>query len=251
VPPKTVSNSEAEKLRPGFFAGRGSNVNQLTVDGKPVPPEVDWEVKSPFQTIKPLVVCDKNGMPQFDRPGVWEAPNVNLVVWGRRKEDGMPMIGVINQPRPYADDPRDPNSQESVVFDQTPMGFLEKLLGETLEETARREAGEEAGANSAILKVYQPLNPWHNPSPSFVCSWSDLYFVEVDLEKIEELKQDKSEPIYKLEYIPLPELLRRIASGEKDGALYRGCTSNSVWLIWLAWHPSFLKNYLEDYHPIG
>ena len=57
---------------------------------------------------------------------------MNLVVWGRRKEDGMPMIGVINQPRPHADDPRDPNSQESVVFGQTPMGFLEKLLGETL-----------------------------------------------------------------------------------------------------------------------
>ncbi len=244
--PKLVSPEQAEAIVPGFFKGRGSNAHQLTVGCVTYSPDlpIDWRVLSPFGGVEAAVVIDpKTGQPSFDRPVVWEAPNVNIVVWGRRKEDGMPMIGVIHQPRPHADDPRDPASQETVVFGQTPMGFLEKLLGEKPEDAARREAGEEAGAGSAIIRAYQPSCPWHNPNPTFVRSWSDLYFVEVDLEQIEALKEDHSEPIYKLEYIPLPELLRRLREGEYEGALYRGCTSNSVWLIWLVCHIDIVHPY--------
>ena len=131
--PKLVSPEQAEAIVPGFFKGRGSNAHQLTVGCVTYSPDlpIDWRVLSPFGGVEAAVVIDpKTGQPSFDRPVVWEAPNVNIVVWGRRKEDGMPMIGVIHQPRPHADDPRDPASQETVVFGQTPMGFLEKLLGE-------------------------------------------------------------------------------------------------------------------------
>lgn len=118
----------------------------LNVDGKELPRNTEWSVRSPFGSVHTAVVLDAAGKPVFDRPTYREAPNVNLVVWGRTHA-GEVRIAVIRQPRPHADDPARPGEQNSqIVFGQTPMGFAEKLLGESIEETAARETEEETGA---------------------------------------------------------------------------------------------------------
>lgn len=212
---------------------------KLTVDGRPI--SGDWRVESNFGSVHTAVVLDKDGRPVFDRPAYREAPNVNIVAWGRTKRwfgrDSV-RIAVIRQPRPHADDPENPGDDHApVVFGQLPMGFLERVLGESGDAAARRETTEETGA-SAIIQVTRPKYPLHNPNPTFVATWSDLYFVEVDLKKIDKLKSMRSEPIYSAEYVSAAELIRHIREGkdEKD-AVYRMCTANSLWMIFFATYP--------------
>lgn len=220
---------------------------RLIVNGEEMPPETEWEVVSRFGSMHTAVVADAEGRPVFDRPAVREADNVNIIAWGRRKrlfrKDDV-RIAVIRQPRPHADNPELPlaNGHMPVVFGQIPMGFMEKVLGESGEDAARRETGEETGA-SAVVRVTRPAYPWHNPNPTFVATWSNLYFVEVDLDRIEALKPDRSEPIYSAEYIPVRELLHRIRDGQDErGAVYRMCTSNSLWLIFFATYPELWQS---------
>ena len=222
---------------PGYKPGWALTVNGLTVEG-------EWKLTSPFGSVDTAVVLHEDGTPSFDRPAYREAPHVNCVVWGRG-EDGIAKFAIIRQPRPHADNPEQPgNNHKPVVFGQTPMGFLDKIIGKDLvpklegvEQAAAREASEEAGVQ-VVLNVERPSYPWHNPNPTFVATWADLAFVEVDLEKIVELKPDRNEPIFSSEYITAEELRRRIAVGkDEEGAVYRGCTSNSVWMIFFATHP--------------
>ena len=212
----------------------------LTVNGVEMSPDTEWEANSRFGSIKTAVVMKDDGTPSFDKPIVYEAPATNVVAWGRDKS-GKVRVAVIRQPRPHADDPKQQgkDGHSAVVMGQLPMGYLDKVLGkfETPEEGGSREVGEETGAK-VVLKVDRPRCPWHNPNPTFVGSWTDLVFVEVDLERIEALKADHSEPIYSAEYVSVPELLRRIREGEDEaGALYRMCTANSLWLIFFATYP--------------
>jgi|TARA_B100002003_G_scaffold22790_1_gene18800 ADP-ribose pyrophosphatase YjhB (NUDIX family) len=117
------------------------------------------------------------------------------------------------------------------------MGFMDALLGEDGATAALREAREETGATT-IINITQPKYPWHNPNPTFVGTWSELYFVEVDLERIEKLKTAREEPIYGAEYVPIPELIRRVAEGKNtQGEVYRMCTANSLWFIFFCTHP--------------
>lgn len=220
---------------PGHRAGW-----KLLVNGTPMPSDTEWEVVSTYGAVQTAVVMDKNDAPVFDRPAYVEAPNVNIVAWGR-DEAGTVRIGIIRQPRPHADDPEQPDEDyhTPVVFGQIPMGFLEKILGETAEDAAKREAGEETGA-SVVISVTKPEYPWHNPNPTFVRTWSDLAFVEVDLKKIRKHESTRNEPIYSAEYITVPELLRRIRYGKDDaGAVYRMCTANSILMIFFATYPEF------------
>jgi len=230
-----------------WFAGRGENNWILSVNGEDQPAGTDWQVRSRFGSVRPVAVLDKDGNPTFDRPEYREAPNVNVVAWGRDHETGEILIGIISQPRPHPDDPEHPESSEALVFGQIPMGFMDKLVGKDLldqyesgREAAARETGEETGA-SVILNIEQPHYPWHNPNPTFCATWSDLYFVEVDLAKIEELKEDRSEPIFKAVYLPVRSLIGLIATGQLDqGAeIFRSCTANSAWLIFFTTHPDF------------
>ncbi len=203
----------------------------------------DWKASSPFGSVESAVVVDDAGEPLFDRPIYREAPNVNCVVWGRDK-DGVAKFAVIRQPRPHADDPENPDSKRAVVFGQIVMGFLEKLVGkdminryESVANGAAREAGEEAGA-MVIKNIERPAYPWHNPNPTFVATWSELVFVEVDLEAIEAIKPDRHEPIFSAEYVTAAELRQRIAEGrDSKDAVYRMCTANSSWFIFFCCHP--------------
>jgi 8-oxo-dGTP pyrophosphatase MutT (NUDIX family) len=209
----------------------------------------DWECVSPFGSVRSAVVVNADGSPSFDRPVYYEAPNVNIVAWGRDKS-GVTKIAIIRQPRPHADDPRQPgvDGHAPVVFGQIPMGFKERVFGKDMTEryeasvdAARRETTEETGA-SVILSILVPDVPWHNPNPTFVATWSDLLFVEVDLAMVEELKKDRNEPIFSAEFIPVRTLLLRISNGvDGEGALYRSATSNSAWMIFFATYPELFK----------
>lgn len=195
---------------------------QLIVNDQPVGGE--WRVESRFGSVHTAVVLDSDGKPVFDRPAYREAPSVNVIAWGRIKRwfrRETVRVAVIRQPRPHADDPeRQGDDHKPVVFGQIPMGFMEKLLGESGDAAARRETSEETGA-SAIIHVTRPKYPWHNPNPTFVPTWSDLYFVEVDLSKIEKLKSTRDEPIYSAEYVPVEQLIHRIREGVRLAAFFR------------------------------
>ncbi len=206
----------------------------------------DWKAESPFGSVESAIVVDKKGDPVFDRPIYREAPNVNCVVWGRDKEDVI-RLAVIRQPRPHSDDPENSgNNHTPVMFGQIVMGFLERIIGkdfvtkyESVEKGASRETFEESGA-SVVLGIERPNYPWHNPNPTFVATWSDLLFVEVDLEKIQDLQEDRNEPIFSAEYITAQELRQRVVEGKDEkGAVYRMCTANSAWFIFFCCHPEF------------
>lgn len=218
----------------------------LTVNGVALPPETVWKAESKFGSIENRVVVDPDGKPVFDRPEYREAPNVNLVAYGWDEKAGKIRIAVIRQPRPHADYPENDEGSPLVVFGQTPMGFIGKIFGEEIPQgedgrtAAGRQAQEETGAR-VILHVTQPRLPYHNPNPTFVPTWSELYFVEVDLAQISKLRSQRSEPIFSAEFIDSAELFARIRDGmDTHGALYRMCTSNSVWMIFFATFPEFL-----------
>lgn len=186
-----------------------------------------------------------DGTPNFDRAIVYESPATNVVAWGWKRNwwgKKEAYIAVIRQPRPHADDPENQwhDGHAPVTFGQLPMGFRDKLLGgafETPEAGAAREVSEETGA-TAVISIRKPLVPWHNPNPTFVGSWTDILFVQVDLKKVEKLKANRNEPIYTAEYVPVRELLRRIRIGrDEQGAYYRMCTANSLWFIFFTTHP--------------
>lgn len=223
-----------------------NNKWELSIGGVPVSRDTVWEVKSSFGSVRNVIVPDAKGEPNFTRPEYREAPHVNCVVWGR-EADSTAKFAVLRQPRPHADDPEvlDSNHQP-VVFGQVVMGFLDRIIGkdlvaryESVERGAIREAEEESGVN-VVLNIERPKYPWHNPNPTFVATWADLVFIEVDLGSIRKIAPDRLEPIFSAEYVVAEELLGRIAMG-KDlaGAVYRGCTSLSVWMVFFATHPEF------------
>lgn len=228
-----------EGLRPEEIESFRSDPRRwaLSYNGQRVRIGTDFAITSPYGAVESAVVVDEHGRPVFDRPLYREAPNVNIVAWGRTQA-GEARLAVIRQPRPHADDPEQPGNEHApVVFGQIPMGFLKSLIGEDLEGAAIRETSEETGAR-AVKNVTQPAYPWHNPNPTFVATWSDLYFVEVDLDQIEALKPNRREPIFSAEYVSVPELLRCVKEGKDDqGAVYRMCTANSILLIFFATYP--------------
>ncbi len=240
----TIRPSEAKKRQKDFFKERAKENSAWTlrVESQGQTQEfigVNWQASSRFGKVENRVVVDSDGRPLFDRPAYWEAPNVNIVAWGRDQKEEV-RIAILQEERPHADHPEASESTTPLTFSQVPMGFLEKLIGkdqmETGQEGAAREVEEETG--SAIRSWSRPNYPRHNPSPSFVSSWSEIYFVEVDLEKIERLKQDKTEAIFKAEYVSIPSLLAKIKEGQsKDGAVFRAATSLSVLMIFFAHYP--------------
>lgn len=243
--------SEAKERTPEFFEGRGEANWILRIkrpDGTLEELQgIDWEAVSRFGRVVSAVVADDEGRPQFDRPRYEEAPNVNIVAWGRDKITRKIKVALISQPRPHSDDPENPDNTKTLTFAQIPMGFKENLLGkdqlaayESAQEAAARETTEETGA-SVIRDIFQPEYPFHNPNPTFVGTWSDLAFVEVDLEKIEELKQDRKEPIFKAEYVPLQQLIKEVKAGKTDRGIARMCTSNSALLIFLTYLGTLVK----------
>jgi len=242
--------SEAKRRNPKFFEGRPQNwvLRVKKADGSVEEYEgVDWEAVSPFGSVRSAVVTDEEGKPVYDRPRYEEAPNVNIIAWGRDKNTREIKVALITQPRPHADDPENPKNSKTLIFAQIPMGFKDRILGkdhleafESSKEAAARETAEETGA-SVIKDISQPEFPYHNPNPTFVGTWSDLVFVEVDLERIEALKKDRNEPIFAAEYIPLKQLWKELRAGKTERGITRMCTSNSALLIFLTYLGTLVK----------
>lgn len=241
-----ISPSEAIKRNPDFFKNRPEWANwKLRVrhlDGtiEEMPAGTDWEAVSRFGSYRSAVITDKEGKPSFDRPRADEAPAVNVVAYGKDKKTGELRIAMISQARPHADNDFDSKDTKDMVFEQIPMGFLEKIIGkdpiekiESVKEGAKRETSEETGAG-AVLDVSSPEYSKHYPNPTFVGTSTDVVFVEVDLEEIDKLKIDKNEPIYKADYIPLSQLIEDIKTGKTERGYARMCTSNSAILMFLS-----------------
>jgi hypothetical protein len=187
-----------------------------------------------------------DGSPDFDRLVYGEAPSINCVVWGRAK-DGTLKVAVVIQARPFADMPDGSFARLSLAFGQPcVMGFRDNLGGsrnlasafQAADETAVKESLEEAGA-TVVVNIRQM--GYHNPNPTFCATWSELFEIEVDLAKIQEFT-DKTELIYRAEYLPIREVLTRIGEGEYEGVSYRSATANDAFFVWLARHPEALAS---------
>ncbi len=216
------------------------------------PPGTDFSVESRFGSVESAVVMNDKGEPDFDRPLYREAPSCTIVAWGRDRRRNV-RIGVVREARPHADDPERPgNEHAAVVFGQPPMGFLDKVLGkdlieryESVESGAVRELGEEMGAN-VILSIETPPYPHHNPSPTFVATWCNIRFVEVDLERLGAMKLDRGEKIFSADFVLVRDLLRYIAKGtDETGAVYRSGISNSAWMVFFACRPEIFQEVPE------
>jgi len=246
-----ISPSEAIKRNPDFFKDRPESLNwKLRVkhlDGRieEMPFGTDWEAVSKFGTFRSAVVTDNEGNPVFDRPKADEAPSVSVVAYGKDKKTGELKIAMISQPRPHADNNFEYEDKGDMVFEQIPMGFLEKIMGkdsvvktESSGQGAIRETSEETGAG-VVKDISYPEYSKHYPNPSFIGSSSDVVFVEVDLDKINELKKDKGEPIFRADYISLSELMDDIKKGKTERGYARMGVSNSAVLMFLSGLSSF------------
>ena len=233
----------------------------------------DWQNGSSYNVIKNVVVCDDDGNPAYEIPGVWVRRGCTTIVWGRDRNTDEVKIGIIYQPRPIANEPPDtkedrcltPNTieyiedlfagraQNPVVFAQTPGGLrnIDPTSGklESPDDTARSEAREESGVgDDAIIEVTSPSAPFWNSDPGVFADWHDIRFVEVDLEKVRSPQPDKTESIYKVVYLSVQELLAHIAQGavpvlidgEEQRVYYRAGSSLAVLMIFFSSHPEFL-----------
>lgn len=169
----------------------------------------DWECSSPkYGSVKYAVVADKNGKPLFDRPRYFEAPHVITVVWGA-DEDGVERIGLVLEARPHAGVDADGND---LKFWGVPRGFRND--GEDPLTAAKREAGEESGAN-VVLEAHDA--GMLNPNPSFVGSSGPVVFLKVDLNRLDAIRPDRNEKIYKVRFFDVNEVLEMIIAGEYQG----------------------------------
>lgn len=163
-----------------------------------------WECKSPkYGSVKYAVVADGDGKPLYDRPIYHEAPHVITVPWGR-DEGGEIQIGLILEERPHGGGP----------FWGVPRGF--RRPAETPEAAARREAGEEAGADVIIKSI---LGGYINPNPTFVGTNGPVVFLETNLARLGQIKSGRNEKIYKAEFLYPKTVLAMMRKGDamQDG----------------------------------
>lgn len=239
----TVSYAKArELLSADEWTSFIQNPNRwrIEVDGQQLPPGTDFAIRSKFGAVMSAVVLQPNGA-SFDRPLYVEAPFGQHVLW-YKADNGRIYFGLVEQPRPHADDPEHPGADGHVPIRclNVVMGFDEKTATgkfETPEEAARRETGQEAGTASAIIGSTEFLGV-HNPSPSFTKQWGNVTSTQVDLKRLEKPIPDPDEPINGVYFIEAGELLKMIAGGTSEaGAYLNTCTSLSALLVHFAHHP--------------
>jgi len=206
--------------------------------------EVDGFV-SKFGFAERRVQLDRDGMPAFDRVVGGERPNINAVAYYVNR--GVWYVGVVFQERPFADVSYGVPADPPIRFAQPIMGFRDRIVGkaagevfESAEEGASREALTEAGVND-ILSIKSMGQHWGNPTGPLVTP-SDLLEIEVDPRSLNTNTDqlDREELIYKCEYIPVKELIRRIGLGQHDGVNYRGSVPMNTFFVFLARHPEAL-----------
>lgn len=200
---------------------------KLQVDGN------HWQCVSPkFGEVEYFVVTDKDGNPQFDRPRYHEAPHIITVVWGKKKEEYV-YIGLVLEARPHAI-PYDSSSPYSdVKFWGVPRGFLN--AGETPEEAARREAGEESGA-AVVLESKEA--GYIYPNPTFCATFGPVIFLKVDLDRLEAIRPTRGEKIYKAQFFAEEQVKQMIVRGKYGDGLLEDGVSLAALMKFFAVSPS-------------
>lgn len=128
----------------------------------------------------------------FDK-GTWklDMSRIITVVWGEK--NGEIYIGLVLEARPHAIDsavfPKD------AKFWGVPRGFRKPT--ETPELAARREAGEESGA-TVVLESKEAGSIY--PNPTFCATSGPLIFLKVDLDRLEKIRPERGEKIYKAKF---------------------------------------------------
>ncbi|MBI4709174.1 MAG: hypothetical protein HY764_03165 [Candidatus Portnoybacteria bacterium] len=247
-----VTAERTKRVAPHFFENRGNKNWKLTVYTDEGPKEfvgIDYRIESQFGHVVNVVQTDENGNPLFDHPVYHEAPGTIVVAWGRDIfVEGHIRIAVVAEERPHVTVPEDQKTipSEPIKFFHLPMGFSEKLENE--KKTGVRELKHETGTlRDAIIKIEKPDCPFLNGSPALLSSWNDIVFIEVDLDKIKELKalKEKAEPIVKAEYMPIKELMSLIMWGGQmwdDGdILFRDGLSLAALMIFFATKPQLWR----------
>ncbi|NBD73785.1 NUDIX domain-containing protein [Patescibacteria group bacterium] len=177
-----------------------------------------------FGCIEHAVVCKPDGEAIFDRALVFEGPHVITVAWGFDPSSGEPMLALVKEAR---DTVALPDGKTSVAFWGPPRGF--RGHSETPQEAARREAGEEAGANVVLETQY--LGDFY-VNETCVASASPTVLLQLDLDRVGAIRADRGEKIYKAEFFPAYEIERMIAAGEHEGALTTSKVLLANYTLW-------------------
>ncbi|MEK7573529.1 MAG: hypothetical protein AAB531_03840 [Patescibacteria group bacterium] len=221
---------EAKASVPGFFRKRGKNA--WRIDGK------NHRIHSNFGFAEVRVQTKPDGTPDFDRAVYGESPSINAVAYGI-DADGIYRVLVVFQERPFADMPDGVPADPPIVFGQPCVMAFNADKAETMVATAIRELEEEGGAGSKALISSADKMGHHNPNPTFVVTWSELFEIRVDLNKVG-IPTDTEERIKGTAWLPIREVLERIGNGEHSGINYRNATANDTLFVWLARHPEAL-----------
>lgn len=212
---------------PDFLATRGENAWVPDPDG--------WGITSPrFGSMRVRVQTNPDGSPAFERGAYREAANINGVAAGKAA-DGWRVL-VVFQERPFSDLPSGEPADPPIVFGQPAVMAFNESGAETVIAAALRELLEEGGVPPEALIGEIVEMGHHNPNPTFCASWSSLFEVEVDLTQVR-LPTDTEERITGTAWLPVREILSRIAAGELNGINYRSATANDTLMVWLARHP--------------
>lgn len=169
-----------------------------------------------FGRVEHIAVVDANGNFMFDTVTRFESAHVIDLAFGRDSVDGKVKLGLVNERRDTAAVELDGISSPN--YWGPPRGFQEE--DESLIEAARREAGEESGANTLIA------DPWvvaedTVSNESNTRSRSPWVALPVDLAKISEPHPDATEKIFKSQFFTPEEISQMIVRGEHDGASTR------------------------------
>ena len=198
---------------------------------------------APFGFSEYRIQVDAQGKPAFGRVCGGEIPNINAVAYFVR--DGIWHVGVTFQVRPFADDAYGVPADPPIKFAQPVMGFRERLVGqaaaqvfESAEAGATREALEEAGVVE-VRSIKSMGCHWGNPTGPLVTP-SDLLEIEVNPDTLTDAV-DRTELIFKCEYLPVKELLARVALGIHEGINYRASVAMNTFFVFLTRHPEALS----------
>lgn len=169
--------------------------------------------------IQHVVVCDANGTARFDQPVVALKPGVICVAVDRAGR-----LALLRHFRPICFAPGLPEEMPITRFTECGVASLEfprggVEAGETPSEAARREVGEEVGAE--VLKV-TPMD-FLNTDTAIVPYANQVFLLEVDSLRASPLPADPFEDI-EVQFLPLPRVLDLVA----DGRIFCGQTKGAL-----------------------
>lgn len=178
-----------------------------------------WACSSPYGEVAYAIVVDDDNVPLYDRPVYREAPHVVTVPF--YEEAGQTFVGLVLEARAHG----------GGDFWGVPRGFLKS--GETPEQAALREAGQEAGVEVVLSAV---LGGFINPNPTFVATKGPVVFLKVDRERLGQVRPGRGERIYRAKFFTTAQLYDMIVAGEYEGGQMSDGVSLAAIMMFLAYH---------------